>query len=280
MKSAPLFLGGASVLTLALLAGCAGTPVGPGNPAAFPTRDVSAVNLACARVSFIVSLNDNDNNRPDLREALAPATNDNVRELVFTHPTADAVFVADIFDLATGRRGFNLTTGWIHANQGQFALFPVYRIDYRLLDQFRRPIHDSAYGTRTPQIRENIGNVMTSPAGARAGLDQQHPAVEPELDRQAGRHLHRPHRGDRHRQEHDRRALPGQSRPPDVRPRAPERGRRPAPADRAPLLAALRQRRGRRGRTANTFTSSVSAVRPQGGGRQLQFTSTYRANPR
>ena len=341
------------LLLLALgasLADCAGVPTGRGTPAAFPTRDVDPVTLTCGPASFIVSLNNDDDNAngiPDLREAINPATEDNIRELIFSHPTADAVYVANIFiiptsksavgtrvrayekdhktaftfntrhptsvatplklclegilastqvndigfeyqfyqngkplpcggavrgtvvdvnarlvvatgrgtafaskrkllitadgnatgtvspagagtidwtydvpanvtlatpnqlattvtagttvtapgnrDLdqlrlnvrATGHRieahfpinitsplhtevtnkhnGFNVTTGWLDANQGQFALVPTYRVDYRLPDQFREPIKGSAYGTRMPQVRENIGNVMTSP---------------------------------------------------------------------------------------------------------------------
>ena len=64
------------------------------------------------------------------------------------------------------RRGFNVVTGWLDANRGSFTLVPTRRIRYRMLDQFRASIHDSAYGTRMPQIRENIGNILTSPVPA------------------------------------------------------------------------------------------------------------------
>jgi len=62
----------------------------------------------------------------------------------------------------TGGRGINYLSGWLDANRGSFQLVPTLRIHYRMLDQFRAPIHDSAYDTRTPQIRENIGNVLSS----------------------------------------------------------------------------------------------------------------------
>lgn len=61
------------------------------------------------------------------------------------------------------RRGFNHQTGWLDANRGSFTLVPTRRIRYRMLDQFQASIHNSAYGTRMPQIRENIGTVLTSP---------------------------------------------------------------------------------------------------------------------
>lgn len=331
-----------------LLNSCAGIPVGPGSPRDFPTRDVGSVTAACRQVPFIVSLNDDDDNanrRPDLSERTNPATEDNVREFVFTHPTADAVFISDVlvvadntsavgsrvrgyksdrrsafafnsmhptsaanplkmylegikasdrandigfeyqyfrnnrplcgggsqgtvidvnanfnvaagggtnfsrhrkmlitatgqasatvgpanagrhiwtYDVAgnvglptanqlntnvvaranvtasnrldqdqlrfnvriagqaveahfpinltspqhtsiSGSRGFNFQTGWLDANRGSFTPIPTRRIRYRMLDQFRASIHDSAYGTRMPQIRENIGTVLTSP---------------------------------------------------------------------------------------------------------------------
>ena len=82
-----------------LLSSCAGIPVGPGVPNDFPTRDIGSVTAACRQIAFIVSLNDDDDNanrRADLSERTTPATEDNVREFVFTHPAADAVFISDI----------------------------------------------------------------------------------------------------------------------------------------------------------------------------------------
>lgn len=334
-----------------LLNSCGGIPVGPGRPANFPTRDVGSVAAACQQIVFIVSLNDDDDNanrRADLSEPANPATEDNVREFIFSHPTADAVFISDVlivannmsavgsrvrgyeadratdfvfnamhatsaanplkmylegikvsgqvndigfeyqyfknnqplcgggaqgtvvdvnarinvsrgrgtnfsrhrkmlitatgqasatvtpagagqnewtYDIAAnvnlptanqlttnvvaqanitaagqldqdqlrfkvkiagqaieahfpinltsprhtsirGRRGFNVTTRWLDANRGRFTLVPTRRIRYRMLDQFRASIHDSAYGTRMPQIQENIGTVLTSPIPA------------------------------------------------------------------------------------------------------------------
>ena len=64
------------------------------------------------------------------------------------------------------RRSFNVQTDWLDANRGRFDLVPTVRIRYRILDQFNTSIHDSAYGTRMPQIRENIGAVLTSPVPA------------------------------------------------------------------------------------------------------------------
>lgn len=62
---------------------------------------------------------------------------------------------------------------YFDANRGTFSLFRTH-IDYRLLDQFHDPIKESAWGTRVVQVRENIGNVMTSPLPAvRAWIQQQ-----------------------------------------------------------------------------------------------------------
>ena len=323
--------------------------MGPGSPTDFPTRDVGSVTAVCEQIVFIVSLNDDDDNsngRADLGERVNPATEDNVREFIFTHPTADAVFISDVLIVAdnmsavgirvrgykvdrrtafafnamhptsatnplkmylegirtsgqvndigfeyqyyknnqplcgggaqgtvvevnaqfsvprgsgtnfsrhrkmlitatgqasatvaptnTGQKewtydvaanvnlptanqlttnvvaqanvtasnhrdqdqlrfkvkiagqaieahfpinltspqhtsirgrggGFNYQTGWLDANRGSFTLVPTRRIRYRMLDQFQASIHNSAYGTRMPQIRENIGTVLTSP---------------------------------------------------------------------------------------------------------------------
>ena len=334
------------------IAGCQGVPTGLGRPDAFPTRDVEPVTVACTPITFIVSLNDDDDNanrREDRNDPIAPATEDNLREFIFTHPDADAVFISHIVttadnqnavgirvrgyqadrstafvyntthptsaaaplkmylegiktsgalndigfeyqyfknnlplcgggaqgtvvdvnaklvvasgagasfkshrkmlitaagqangtvtpanagqtewtydipaninlsapaqlatnitaqttvtdaahldqdqlhlkvhatahrieahfpinltspqhtEITNGVTGFDHTTGWLDANVGQFTLVPTRRINYRLLDQFRRPIKESAYDTRMPQIRENIGLVLTSPVPA------------------------------------------------------------------------------------------------------------------
>ena len=45
-------------------------------------------------------------------------------------------------------------------------LYPVtcaIDVEAHHVDRFRQPIKKSAYGTRVPQIRENIGRVLTSP---------------------------------------------------------------------------------------------------------------------
>src|SRR5688500_7900489 len=99
--SSPLFRGVPVLVGLAL-AGCQGVPAGPGTADAFPTRDVKTADVRGGHAAFIVSLNndDDDNNRrADLRDPLVAATDDNVRTIVFHHPTADAVYVADILDL-------------------------------------------------------------------------------------------------------------------------------------------------------------------------------------
>jgi hypothetical protein len=56
------------------------------------------------------------------------------------------------------------TPGWLDANQGTFSLFHE-TITYTMRDQFAEPIRESAYGGATPQIRENIGNVLQSGIG-------------------------------------------------------------------------------------------------------------------
>ena len=65
--------------------------------------------------------------------------------------------------LEADRQGFDQLTGWLDANRGTFDLIGRERIDYTILDQTRRPIRESAYAERVPQVRENIGNVLTSP---------------------------------------------------------------------------------------------------------------------
>jgi hypothetical protein len=49
------------------------------------------------------------------------------------------------------------------ANQGTFTPVPTYRVKYTIQDQQRKSIKHSAYAGVLPQIRENIGTVMTSP---------------------------------------------------------------------------------------------------------------------
>ncbi len=68
--------------------------------------------------------------------------------------------------LSANRSGFQYTSPWYNANRGRFTLIPTRRIRYTILDQARRPIRESAYAGRKPQIRENIGNVLTSPIPA------------------------------------------------------------------------------------------------------------------
>lgn len=65
--------------------------------------------------------------------------------------------------VSTNIAGFDYLTGWNDANQGRMDLVPQTRIPYVILDQFREPIDQSAYAGKTPQIRENIGRVLTSP---------------------------------------------------------------------------------------------------------------------
>lgn len=465
MNPARLPLAGASALAIVLLAGCAGTPAGPGSATAFPTRDVGTVTLACGPASFLVSLNDDDDNNnhvPDRSEALNPTTDDNVRELFFSHPTADAVYVADIVDTTTNqgvvgvrvrayeadrhtpfkfntlhptsaahplklclegkaasakkddfgfefqfykdgkplpcggaatgtvvdvkasftvaagggtnfarnrkmlitsagnatatvrpagagtiewtydapanvtiaqpaqlttavtagtsvtgaidhdelrlkvhgpgghdveahfpvnltapqhteitnhRTGFTYVTGWVDANQGQFGLFPAYLIDYRMLDQFRAPIHDSAYGSRTPQIRENIGRVMTSPlAPVQAWITTTLHWSPNWLDKPGGTFT-------------DRIEANGLDKAMIIVPFPGFPGRKMFDSSLQQVGGVLLQLSsphvwqlsvngdGIADATANAFSSTVSQTRPWGGGTQVQFTSTYAAHP-
>jgi len=67
---------------------------------------------------------------------------------------------------ASGRfkAGFNYTTGLIRPGQTKVTLAPrKAKVRYQILDQFKKPIHDSAYGGKAPQVRENIGAILTSP---------------------------------------------------------------------------------------------------------------------
>ena len=340
---------GVIISGLLIISGCAGIPVGYGTPDKMPTRDVGTVDAACSQVAFIVSLNDDDddvNRKLDLSEGINPTTEDNLREFVFSHPSADQVYISNIIVIATNmtavgsrvrgystdrstpltfdtkyptstanpfkmylegistsgvsndigfeyqyykdqtpvcgggaqgtvvslkarlvvargrganfsknnkmlitaqgkasavvvpantgqkqwsydiagnirfssanqlltdviaqtnptmpnhldqdqlrfkvkvagqvieahfpinitspmhtsirgrRRGIDYRSNWIDANKGRFTLMPNIRIRYLMLDQFRASINESAYGTRVPQIKENIGNVLTSP---------------------------------------------------------------------------------------------------------------------
>lgn len=67
---------------------------------------------------------------------------------------------ADAYDGWTNGRP--IRSGWVNANRGRFSLFNRV-IKYHLLDQFNEKIKESAWGARMVQIKENIGNVMTSP---------------------------------------------------------------------------------------------------------------------
>lgn len=58
--------------------------------------------------------------------------------------------------------GRPVRSGWINANRGNFSLFRR-SVRYYLLDQFNERITRSAWAGRMVQIRENIGNVMSSP---------------------------------------------------------------------------------------------------------------------
>ena len=59
-------------------------------------------------------------------------------------------------------RPFRSQTRMLDANDGRFDLFQNWRITYTIKDQFGDDIDESGYGGRMPQIRENIGTVMTS----------------------------------------------------------------------------------------------------------------------
>jgi len=62
------------------------------------TRDVNAVLPLCAPVSFIVSLNDDDDNangKKDFRDAPLPVPEDNLREFTFKLPGAGKVFIGE-----------------------------------------------------------------------------------------------------------------------------------------------------------------------------------------
>ncbi len=456
-----VFLSGACVLLVC----CAGIPAGPGRPDAFPTRDIGSVTAVCKQITFIVSLNDDDDNanrRQDRREGPNPATEDNVREFIFAHPTADAVYISDVVTTADnrsavgirvrgyqadrssafvydtthptsatnplkmylegiqasaqlddigfeyqyykdnqplcgggaqgtvvdvnahfsvprgrgtsfrrhrkmlitatgragaaltpanagrtgwtydvpanvslpnadqlttdvvanaavtaagrldqdqllfnvygpghrieahfpinltspqhtqirrGRRGFDVQTRWLDANRGRFTLVPTRRIRYRLLDQFQRPIRDSAYGSRTPQIRENIGTVLTSPIPAVQNWITTGLSWSPNwIDKPQGTFT------DRIEATNVDKSLVVVT----------------APGGRRAFHAQLQNQGGVLMQivppathiwqlsvngvgivdgTANTFSSTVAATRQQGGGTQIQIRSTYQAIP-
>jgi hypothetical protein len=65
--------------------------------------------------------------------------------------------------LSTRHGGLDAGIGWLDANSGRFTPVPRTRITYRILDQQGRSIRESAYAGRLPQVRENIGTVLTSP---------------------------------------------------------------------------------------------------------------------
>lgn len=464
---------GSSILLLVtaiLIGGCTGTPMGPGNPTDFPTRDIGSVTAVCKQITFIVSLNDDDDNanrRADLRERANPATEDNVREFIFTHPTADAVFISDVlivannlsavgsrvrgyqvdrrsnfvfntmhptsaaiplkmylegiktsgqvndigfeyqyfknkkplcgggaqgtvvdvngaftvprgrgtnfsrhrkmlisatgqasanltpanagqhewtYDIAANvnlptaaqlttnvvaqanvtatnhleqdqlrfkvknagqtieahfpinltspqhtsitrgtRRGFNFETAWLDANRGNFTLVPTRRIRYRMLDQFQASIHDSAYGARMPQIRENIGTVLTSPVPTvQAWILSPPPAglswTNNWINKPAGNFTDRIQAlnvnknlvvvtlpGGRRMFHNILQAVGGvlmQVAPPATH-----------------IWQMSVNGVGIVDGTRNTFSSTVSRTRPRGGGTQIRIRSIYQANP-
>jgi hypothetical protein len=69
------------------------------NPKKFPTRDIGSLSAACGQVTFIVSLNsddDNDNKKQDLKEKNLPAGENNLREIDFpVIAGADQVYIAE-----------------------------------------------------------------------------------------------------------------------------------------------------------------------------------------
>lgn len=458
-----------------LLSSCAGIPVGPGSPTDFPTRDVGLVTAACRQIVFIVSLNDDDDNanrRADLRERANPATEDNVREFIFTHPTADAVFISDVlivannmsavgsrvrgyeadrrttfvfntthptsaanplkmylegikasgqvndigfeyqyyknnqplcgggaqgtvvdvnaqFDVPRGRgtsfsrhrkmlitatgqasatvapanagqnewtydvaanvnlptanqlrtnvvaranvtaanrldqdqvrfkvkiagqaieahfpinltspqhtsisgrrRGFNYQTGWLDANRGSFTLVPTQRIRYRILDQFQASIHDSAHGTRMPQIRENIGTVLTSPVPrVQAWILTPPPAglgwAPTWVNKPAGTFADKIEALDLNKDLVVVTASGGLCRPgnrcmfhPVLRALGGTLMQVAPPATHIWQMSVNGV--GIVNGTLNTFSSTVSRTRPRGGGTQIRIRSVYQANP-
>ncbi len=181
--------------------------------------------------------------------------------------------------VTNGNNGFNITTGWLDANQGQFSLVPVYRINYRLLDQFRNPIKDSAYGTRTPQIRENIGTVMTSPVPPVQAWIANGLQWSPNwTDHPDGTFTDRIEATDVNK---DLVVVPFPGFP----------GRRMFAANLQAVGGVLLNLTGPHvwelsvngagvaNGTANTFSSTVVNTRPRGGGIQIQLRSTYRVVP-
>lgn len=86
-------------LSLAAMAALAFTVASPAwAKTELNTRDINPVLPLCSPVSFIVSLNDDDDNsnrRDDYREAALPAQEDNLREFTFKLPGAAKVFIGE-----------------------------------------------------------------------------------------------------------------------------------------------------------------------------------------
>jgi hypothetical protein len=62
------------------------------------TRDVGSIEVRCSPVTFVVSLNDDDDNYnfvADHQQGIQPATEDNLREFKFNHPKAAEVFIGE-----------------------------------------------------------------------------------------------------------------------------------------------------------------------------------------
>ncbi|MCK4786454.1 MAG: hypothetical protein KAV87_22035 [Desulfobacteraceae bacterium] len=98
----PLFL----ILIVVMFAFCQACRK-PGAPSDFPTRDLNEVKAGCDPVTFIVSLNDDDDNenkRRDRKEArIDPKREDNLRQFIFNFPNAAKVYVAEPVLFSNGK---------------------------------------------------------------------------------------------------------------------------------------------------------------------------------